>query len=132
MASETSTKGRHSELIAITALLANGYTVLEPTVAEAFDLGILRPGSRNMRKVQVKSARFRVKEGTDWVIVTGTKNNGEKYSQEEADYFIGVYDGVAYMLPNTDQSEYWVKPAEISDKWTRLDASISNLTEVAS
>ena len=129
MASETSTKGRHAELIAITALLANGWCVMEPTVAEAFDLGIIRPGSRELRKVQIKTVRTRNKGGLDYVIVTGTKSNGQVYTLEEADYFIGVLDGVAYMFPNRLVSEYWIKPAEINEKWTRLDASISNLTE---
>ena len=131
MASETSTKGRHAELIAITALLANGWTVMEPTVAEAFDLGIIRPGSRELRKVQIKTVRIRNKDGVDYAIVCGTKNNGNVYTQEEADYFIGVLDGVAYMFPNRGLTEYWLKPADINEKWTRLDASISNLTDVA-
>ena len=129
MASETSTKGRHAELIAITALLANGWTVMEPTVAEAFDLGITRPGSTKLTRVQIKSVRSRVRDGNEYVIVTGTKSNGQVYTLEEADYFIGVLDGVAYMFPNAGLTEYWIKPADINEKWTRLDASISNLTE---
>lgn len=129
MASETSTKGRHAELIAETALMANGWTVMIPSVVEPFDLGITRPGWREFKRVQIKSVRLRNKGGIDYVIVNGTKNNGNVYSQEEADYFIGVMDGIAYMFPNRGLTEYWLKPAEINEKWTRLDASISNLTE---
>jgi hypothetical protein len=127
MAHETVTKGRHAELVALAALLANGWTVMEPTAPDAFDLGITRPGWTEFKRVQVKSARLRNKDGADWIVVTGAKNNGQPYSIEEADYFIGVYDGVAYMFPNRLITEYWVKPAELSAKWTRLDASIANL-----
>lgn len=127
MAHETVTKGRHAELIAATALLANGWTVMEPTAPDVFDLGITRPGWTELRRVQVKSARLRHKDGTDWIVVTGSKNNGQPYTLDEADLFIGVYDGVAYMFPNRLITEYWVKPAELDAKWTRLEASIENL-----
>ncbi|AXN39820.1 MULTISPECIES: group I intron-associated PD-(D/E)XK endonuclease [Peribacillus] len=127
MAHDTATKGRHAELIAVTALLANGWTVMEPTVPDAFDLGITRPGWTELKRVQVKSARARNKDGTDWIVVPGAKNNGSVYSKDEADYFIGVFDGVAYMFENREICEYWVKPAELSAKWTKLDASIGNL-----
>lgn len=129
MAHDTVTKGRHAELIAITALLANGWLVMEPTAPDVFDLGITRPGWKEYKRVQVKSARLRHKEGTDWVVVTGTKSNGEHYSKDEVDYFIGVHEGVAYMFENRGISEYWAKPTELGDKWTRLDASIANLKE---
>jgi len=131
MAHETITKGRHAELVALTALLANGWTVMEPTAPDAFDLGITRPGWTDFKRVQVKTARLRNKDGADWIVVTGAKNNGIPYSTDEADLFIGVYDGVAYMFPNRGITEYWVKPAELSDKWTRLDASIANLNREA-
>ncbi len=127
----TNTKGRHAELIAITALLANGYTVMEPTTPEVFDLGITRPGWKEFSRVQVKTARYRIKDGQEWIVVTGTRNNGQVYSTEEVDKFIGIYDGVAYMFDCRNISEYWTKPTEIGDKWTRLDASISNIGKEA-
>lgn len=129
MAHDTITKGRHAELIAITALLANGWTVMEPTAPDSFDLGITRPGDRTYYRVQVKNARYRVKDGEEWIVVNGTKSNGDRYSVDEVDYFIGVYEGVAYMFENRGISEYWAKPTELGDKWTRLDASIANLKE---
>jgi hypothetical protein len=130
LANEAVTKGRHAELIAMSALLANGWIVLESTVPDVFDLAITRGKSREHRRVQVKNARYRIKDGQEWVVVSGTKNNGEHYSVDEVDYFIGVYDGVAYMFKNRGQSEYWCKPAELDAKWTKLDASIANLREV--
>ncbi|MEK0286523.1 group I intron-associated PD-(D/E)XK endonuclease [Caldifermentibacillus hisashii] len=129
MANEAITKGRHAELIAITALLANGWTVMEPTAPDVYDLGITRPGSTEFHRVQVKMARLRHKDGTDWVVVNGTRNNGEYYGTDEIDYFIGVHDGVAYMFKNRGLSEYWCKPSELDERWTRLDASITNLSE---
>jgi len=129
MAHDTSTKGRHAELVAITALLANGFIVMEPTAPDVFDLGITRPGWTEYKRVQVKTARPREKEGVDWIIVTGKKSNGDNYSLNEIDYFIGVYNGVAYMFRNEGLTEYWCKMSELDIKWTRLDASIANLKE---
>lgn len=121
----TANKGRHAELIAITALLANGYRVMEPTTPDVYDLGVSRNEWKNYyRRVQVKTARLRVKDGAEWVVVTGTRNNGQVYSTDEIDDFIGVLDGVPYMFECRGISEYWVKPTELDEKWTRLNASI--------
>lgn len=129
MANDAITKGRHAELIAIAALLANGFTVMEPTAPDVFDLGITRPGSNQFWRVQVKNARHRVKDDEEWIVVNGTRSNGEYYSENEVDYFIGVHDGVAYMFKNRGLSEYWCKPTELDEKWTKLDASIENLRD---
>lgn len=129
MAHDSATKGRHAELLAIAALMANGWTVLEPAVPDVFDLGITRPGWTRFKRVQVKTARLRQKDGVSWVVVSGARNNGKVYTPDEVDYFIGIYDGVAYMFKNRGISEYWAKPAEIDERWTKLDVSISNLRE---
>lgn len=131
MANEAVTKGRYAELIAMAAILTDGYIVMEPTAPDVFDFGIARKGSREFSRVQVKMARPRNKDGVDWVIVSGTKNNGEYYAKDEVDYFIGVYDGVAYMFKNEEQSEYWCKLSELDERWTKLDASITNLSEAS-
>ena len=124
----TANKGRHAELIAITALLANGYRVMEPTTPDVYDLGVTRNEWGNYyRRCQVKTARLRVKDGVEWVVVTGTRNNGQVYSTDEIDDFIGVLDGVPYMFECRGISEYWVKPTELDEKWTKLDASINNI-----
>jgi hypothetical protein len=131
MAHETTTKGRHSELIATTALLANGWTVMESVTPEVFDLGITRPGmGREFYRVQVKTARLRTDEsrkGTDWVVVPGTKNKGGVYTLEECDYFIGILGGEVYMFENREITEYWCKPEELATKWTKLETGIESL-----
>lgn len=124
-------KGRYSEVVATAALLANGYQVMEPTSPDIYDLGVTRKEWGNYYlRVQVKSARHRVKDGCEWIVVNATRNNRQIYTKDEVDAFIGVYDGVAYMFRNKEQSEYWCKPAELGEKWARLDASIENLKEV--
>jgi hypothetical protein len=127
MAHETVTKGRHAELIAITALLANGWTVMEPTAPEPFDLGITRPGWTDFKRVQVKTARLRNRDGVDWVVVNGSRSTGKPYTRAETDYFIGIVEGDVYMFENREISEYWAKPDELATKWTKLETGIENL-----
>lgn len=122
-------KGRHSELIAITALLANGWTVLEPAVPEVYDLAIVRPGDTEIKRVQVKTASVRERLGVEWLTVTGRRNKGRTYSTDEVDYMIGVHDGVAYMFACRGITDYWFKLAELDAKTTKLDASIANIGE---
>lgn len=119
-------KGRHAELIAQMALLANGWTVLEPIAPEPFDLAIKRIGDKKTYYVQVKTAFLRDEERYcgEWLIVRGTKNNGEKYTKEEADYFVAIWQGKAYMFPNEEKTENWVRPEHIGDKWTELNLDI--------
>lgn len=119
-------KGRHAELIAQMALLANGWTVLEPIAPEPFDLAIKRIGDKKTYYVQVKTAFLRdePRYGGEYLIVRGTKNNGEKYTREEADYFVAIWQGKAYMFPNEEKSENWVRPEHIGDKWTELSCEI--------
>lgn len=119
-------KGRHAELIAQMALLANGWTVLEPIAPEPFDLAIKRIGDKKTYYVQVKTAFLRDEEryGGEYLVVRGAKNNGDKYTKEEADYFIAIWQGKAYMFPNEEKSENWVRPDHIGDKWTELSCEI--------
>lgn len=133
MAHETTTKGRHSELIAITALLANGWTVMESVTPEAFDIGITRPGmGREFYRVQIKSARRR-DDRKDELVVYTRKNSGGVYTKAEADYIIGVIDGDVYMFPNREIGEYWCRPEDLGTKWTKLETGIETLknSEVA-
>lgn len=119
-------KGRHAELLAQTALLANGYTVLEPIAPEAFDMAFKRIDEERVYLVQVKTATRRNEEryGGEWIIVKGAKNNGKVYTKAEADYFVAVWDGEVYLFPNREISEYWVRPAELDVKWQRLSTDI--------
>lgn len=120
-------KGRHAELLAQTALIANGYTVLEPVTTEAYDLAVRRKSDGKTLYVQVKTASVRNEEryGGEYVVVKGAKNNGKVYTRDEADYFIAIYGGDVYMFPNREISEYWVKSCEVTDKWTLLPIALT-------
>lgn len=127
MSHYTITKGRHSELLATTALLANGWTVMESVAPEVFDLGITRPGmGREFYRVQVKTARRRDDRNGE-VVVYAKKNKGEIYTKAEADYIIGILDGEVFMFENREIGEYWTTEATIDAKWTRLSTGIESL-----
>lgn len=119
-------KGRHAELLAATALLANGYTVMESLVPESFDYAIKRAGSKETKYVQVKTAFLRNEKryGGEYLVVRGAKNNGDIYTRDEVDYFIAIWEGKAYMFPNREVSEYWIKPDDLAIKWTELKTEI--------
>lgn len=119
-------KGRHAELLATIALMANGWTIMEPTSPEAFDMAIKRPDSKRTLYVQVKTAMLRDEERYNgaWLVVKGAKNNGKVYGLDEIDYFIAVYRGDVYMFENAEKGEYWARPWEVDDKWTKLDVGI--------
>ncbi len=119
-------KGRHAELLAQTALLANGYTVMEPISAEPFDMAIKRIGDKTVHFVQVKTAFMRddKRYGGEYVVVKGVKNNGKVYTKGEVDYFVAVWQGVCYLFPNREISEYWERPWNVDDKWTKLSTEI--------
>src|SRR5690625_378240 len=119
-------RGRHAELLAQTALLANGYTVLEPISPEPFDLAIKRVGTNRTFYVQVKTAFLRDEEryGGQYIVVKGAKSNGDVYTKDEVDYFVAIWQGECYMFPNREISEYWVRPDQIETKWTKLSDKI--------
>ncbi|WHY01828.1 group I intron-associated PD-(D/E)XK endonuclease [Neobacillus sp. DY30] len=130
MAHETTVKGRHSELLAQSALLANGWNVSEPIAPEAFDLVARAPGSSVWQRIQIKSAR--VREDRDGSIVCyARKNNGETYNESDCDLFIAVLNGDVYLFQNRNISEYWVTPDNIADKWTKLEIGIETLKEAS-
>lgn len=126
-AQTTATKGRHSELLAQTALLANGWTVLEPITTEPFDLAITRKGENRIIRVQVKTINYRVKDGYEYYVVKGKKNNGVVYSTDECEIFIGVYENTVYMLDNRGLGEYWCTVADAATKWTELPTGLETL-----
>jgi len=116
----SSDKGRHSELLAMTALLANGYTVLEPIVAEPFDLAVTKRGNSEIKRVQVKTIVERTRDGIDYYVIRGTRGNGRAYDEHDADYMIGVADGRVFMTENRCLSEYWARKDRVTEKWTEL------------
>ena len=126
----TNDRGKHAELLAQTALLANGWSVLEPISPQPYDLAARCPLTGEIIYVQVKTAYLRDSErdieryGKAYLRVPGARNNGRKYETGEVDYFIAVWQGDCYMFRNREQTEYWVLPEEIGDKWSKLSAVI--------
>lgn len=116
----TADKGRHSELLAMSALLANGYTVLEPIVAEPYDLAITKRGDREIKRVQVKTIFERERNGHNYYVIQGKRGNGQPYDAEDADLMVGVLNGRVYMTPNRSIAEYWCNAESVSEKWTEL------------
>jgi hypothetical protein len=126
MAHQTITKGRHSELLAQTALLANGWIVTEPIAPEAFDLVARAPGSAEWQRIQIKSARVREDRNGE-IVCYARKNNGKNYDADDCDLFIAVLNSDVYMFVNRNLSEYWVTAGNIEDKWTKLEIGIDTL-----
>lgn len=118
--------GKHSELLAQTALLANGYTVMEPIVAEPFDIAVIRRGDKTAKLIQVKTILKRNKAGRDWYVIRGKKNNGDVYTLDDCNYFIGTYNNRVYMTECRSISEYWSAVDEVETKWTRLYTTIDS------
>ena len=119
-------KGTHAELLTQTALLANGWAVSIPIGDQAYDLSFRKPDSKRTYYGQVKTAQLRDEKryNGEWVIVKGAKNSGELYSKEEVDFFLAIYNGEVFMFPNLEQSEYWVRPDKVDEKWTKLERAI--------
>lgn len=120
----TSSIGRHSELLAMAALIANGWSVSEPTVPEAHDLEA-RKGALSIR-IQVKTIKQRTRDGIDYYVIRGLKNSGQAYTLADCDAFIGVIGDSVYMTTNREISEYWIRADEVDDRWTKLAIQIND------
>lgn len=116
---DTVTRGAHSELLAQTALLANGWDVAMPTAPRAYDILAKPPHSEQWVQIQVKTARARTDRNGE-IVVYAKKNNGKTYTLLEADFIIGIYKGEVYIFENREIGEYWVNPLLIDKKWTHL------------
>ena len=119
-------KGKHAELLAQTALLANGYNVLEPISPQPYDLAARNPQTQETVYYQVKTAFLRDEEryGGEYLVVKGARNNGKVYEKDEVDRFIAVWNGTCYVFPNREVSEYWVRPWQVDEKWTKLGTAL--------
>lgn len=119
-------RGKHAELLAATALLANGYSVMEPISPQPYDLAIRHPQTGETSYVQIKTAFSRDEEryGGEYIVVRGAKNSGKVYMREEVDYFVAVWQGDVYLFPNREIKEYWIRPDKLSEKWMKLDCGI--------
>lgn len=120
----TASIGRHSELLAQTALLANGWTVLESIVPEPFDLAVTKRGDNRICRIQIKTLIQRNKNGIDYYVLKGKKNNGDIYDKHDCDIFIGVYHNVVYLVENRCIGEYWIRVDEVAEKWTELPTTL--------
>ena len=120
----TASIGRHSELLAQTALLAHGYAVLEPIVPEPYDLAVTKRGDNRIVRVQVKTVIKRLKNGIWYYVVRGKKSNGNVYTKDDCDVFIGVYDSVVWLLDNREITEYMIRVDEVNEKWTELPTTL--------
>ncbi len=119
----TSSIGRHSELLAMAALIANGWSVSEPAVPESHDLIASKDGVTI--RIQVKTIKQRTRDNTDYYVIRGLKNSGEVYGLSDCDAFIGVVGENVYITDNREISEYWIKAEEVDVKWTKLPIKIS-------
>lgn len=120
----TASIGRHSELLAQTALLANGWTVLESIVPEPFDLAVTKRGDNRICRIQIKTLVQRTKNGVDYYVLKGKKNSGDVYDKDDCDVFIGVGNNVVYLVENRCIGEYWVRVDEVAVKWTELPTTL--------
>jgi hypothetical protein len=124
MAHETVTKGRYAELLAQTALLANGWSVAEPIAPEPFDLVARDPIHGRWHRIQVKTARRRDDRNGE-IVVYAKKSNGAIYTRDDCDLIIGVVDDEVYMFPNREIGEYWAHPNTIESRWTKLETTLN-------
>ena len=120
----TSSIGRHSELLAMAALIADGWSVLEPTIPEAYDLLAVKDGES--LRVQVKTIKQRERDGTAYYVIRGLKNSGQVYDQSDCDAFIGVIGEAVYLTENRSISEYWCKAEEVDVKWRKIPIKINS------
>lgn len=116
----TADKGRYSELLAEAALANAGYTLLVPSSTEPYDLAITKRGSRELKRVQVKTIYPRERNGVEYYVMRGIRGNGEPYALDDADYMVGVIGGKVYMTENREITEYWCNAEEVATKWREL------------
>ena len=128
MTLSSSSVGRHSELLAMAALIADGWCVHEATTPESHDLLISKPVGvlTQYQRIQVKTIVTRERDGHKYYVIRGLKNSGQAYSTADCDAFIGVVDGRVFMTDNRGISEYWVLAEEVADKWWELPVRINN------
>src|SRR5690625_2551800 len=123
-------RGRHSELLAQTAFLANGFEVSEPVTPLPYDLIVRNPVTNEILTVQVKTAFLRDEEryGSVYLVVRGARNSGQVYEAEDVDMCAAVWDGEVYIFPNREVSEYWERLDKVETgigDWTKLRRALT-------
>src|SRR5690625_4501506 len=103
----SSIKGRHAELLAQTAFLANGYEVSEPVSPLPYDMIVRNPNTGEVSTVQVKTAFKRDEEryGGEWLVVRGAGNSGKTYPNEEDEIFAAIWEGHISLYVYTESLE---------------------------
>lgn len=117
-AKKSTVVGRCSELLAITALLRNGWIVAEPTTPEPYDLVARDPQTGGWKTVQVKTIFRRPDRNS--LVVQARRGDRTSYGTEEVDLFAGVLDGRVFLFENRGLTEYWVTLDTLSEKWREL------------
>jgi hypothetical protein len=121
--------GNYSEQTALLALIANGYRVSTPSMAEPYDLKAEDPLSGRELKVQVKTIRRRSDRGGE-LVVYATNGSGRTYAKSDVDVFIGVLveEGEvprAFMFENREIKEYWATEARAVERWVELSLALN-------
>jgi hypothetical protein len=121
--------GAYSELTAQLALIANGYKVSRPSMAEPYDLKAEDPLSGAELKVQVKTIRKRTDRNGE-LVVYATNGSGKGYAKSDVDVFIGVLgcEGEVprvFMFENREIKEYWASEARAVERWVELSLTLN-------
>lgn len=125
MAHSSTLTGGVSESIAQAMFMRHGFSVFTSLVPEAYDLivgGKDAEGNNEMFTVQVKTLKIRHdREGQ--LVVKGAGGDRKPYSKSDVDYLFGVHlpTNTGFLIPNTEQVEYWAKDFETArKKWTEF------------
>ena len=97
---------------------------MESIVPEPFDLAVTKRGDNRICRIQIKTLVQRTKNGVDYYVLKGKKNNGDVYDKDDCDVFIGVCNSVVYLVENRCIGEYWVRVDEVAEKWTELPTTL--------
>lgn len=118
-------RGAHSELLAQTALIANGYEVLLPlTDSMPYDMAFRVGGETYFVQVKTGYVRDEERYNGQWITVKGARNNGRVYDKGNVDYFIMVWRDKCYLFPNREIREYWFREHELGERTIPLETGV--------
>ncbi|WP_271750092.1 hypothetical protein [Bacillus paralicheniformis] len=126
MAHQTEIIGKYSELIARAALMASGWQAVSTAdTEEPFDISAKDPGTGEWKTFQVKTIRDRT-EKRGYLTVNGRKGDGQPYTAEDTDFFIGVLIGEGkfprvWMFDNRGITDYWGPSEREGKRWVEMD-----------
>ncbi|WP_270574682.1 hypothetical protein [Bacillus glycinifermentans] len=126
MAHLKETIGKYSELIARAALMASGWqAVSKAETEESFDISARDPGTGEWKTFQVKTIRDR-REDRGYLTVEGRKGDGQPYTTDDVDFFIGVLIGEGkfprvWMFDNRGITDYWGPSEREGKRWVEMD-----------